>query len=47
MAQGVPPRVVMEMLGHSRINITLDRYKHVVPSLMREVAAAIDRALGS
>lgn len=46
LAQGVPPRVVMDVLGHSQIAITMDLYSHVMPSALREAADAIDRALG-
>jgi integrase len=45
LAQGVSPRVVMELLGHSRIGITMDTYSHVVPSLMREAADKMDQIL--
>lgn len=47
LAQGVPPRVVMDVLGHSQFSITMDLYSHVMPSALREAAAAMDRALGS
>jgi integrase len=40
LAQGVPARVVMEILGHSQIAVTMNTYTHVVPELQRE---AIDR----
>ena len=46
LAQGVPQRVVMEQLGHSTLAMT-QRYTHVVPQLMNDAAAAMDRALGS
>jgi integrase len=46
LAQGVPPRVVMDVLGHSQIAITMDLYAHVMPTALREAADAIDRALG-
>jgi len=46
LAQGVPQRVVMEQLGHSTLAMT-QRYTHVVPQLMHDAAAAMDRALGS
>jgi integrase len=36
LAQGVPARVVMEILGHSQISLTLNTYSHVVPSLQRD-----------
>lgn len=45
LVQGVPPRVVMETLGHSRIAVTMDTYSHVTPELQREAARAMDRAL--
>lgn len=46
VAQGIPARVVMDVLSHSRIAITTDPYSHVMPTALREAAAAIDRALG-
>jgi len=46
LAQGVPARVVMDVLGHSQFSITMDLYSHVMPSALREAADAIDRALG-
>ena len=45
-ALGVPVRVVMELLGHSNINLTLNTYSHVFGSAQREAADAMDRALG-
>jgi integrase len=45
-AQGIPARVVMEVLGHSRISVTLDLYSHVFPSALGDAADAMDRALG-
>lgn len=38
LVQNVPPRVVMEILGHSQINLTMNTYSHVLPGL--KVAAA-------
>jgi integrase len=46
LAQGVPPRVVMDVLGHSQLGITMNLYSHVMPSALRDAADAIDRALG-
>ena len=46
LAQGVPARVVMDVLGHSQLAITMDLYSHVMPTALREAAEAIDRALG-
>ncbi len=36
IAQGVPLRVVMEILGHSTIATTADTYGHVMPELQRD-----------
>jgi integrase len=46
LAQGVPQRVVMEQLGHTTLAMT-QKYTHVVPQLMNDAAAAMDRALGA
>ena len=45
LAQGVNPRVVMEVLGHSQITLTLDTYSHVIPALQVEAAARMDTLL--
>ena len=45
LTQGIAPRVVMEVLGHSSFALTMDTYTHVMPVLMREAADAMDRAL--
>jgi integrase len=45
LAQGVHPRVVMEMLGHSGIAITIDVYAHVMPQQQLEAADALAAAL--
>jgi len=47
LAQGVQPRTVMEVLGHSQISITMDTYAHVMPAMMRNAADAMDSALGA
>ena len=31
LAEGVSPRVAMEILGHSQISTTMDIYAHVIP----------------
>jgi integrase len=46
LAQGVHPKLVQEMLGHSSITMTLDLYSHVSPPMMDEVAAKMDSILG-
>jgi integrase len=45
LAQGVPARVVMELLGHSQITLTLGTYTHVVPELARDAAARMGYTL--
>ena len=45
LQQGIHPKVVQERLGHSKINITLDIYSHVLPSLQDEAAAKLDSLL--
>jgi integrase len=45
LALGVPPKVVAEMLGHSRIGVTMDTYSHVLPHLQEEAAAKMDGLL--
>ena len=36
IAQNVPARVVMEILGHSQIALTMNTYAHVAPEVSRE-----------
>jgi integrase len=45
-ARGVPSAGGLEVLGHSRITVTLDLYNHVFPSALGDAADAMDRALG-
>jgi integrase len=45
LVQGVPARVVMEVLGHSQISLTLNTYSHVSPALQREAAGKMDALL--
>lgn len=45
LAQGVPARVVMEILGHSDIRLTLGTYSHVLPALTREAADRMNTAI--
>ncbi|WP_406133833.1 tyrosine-type recombinase/integrase [Streptomyces zaomyceticus] len=44
-AAGVPPRVVMEILGHSQIAVTMNVYAHVVQDTQREAVSHMDRLL--
>jgi integrase len=45
LQQGVPARVVMDILGHSQISLTLGTYSHVVPELAQEAAERMGDAL--
>jgi integrase len=45
LAQAVPARVVMEILGHSQISVTLNTYAHVAPEIARDAAQRVDGAL--
>ena len=47
IAQGVHPRVVMDILGHSQISLTMNRYGHVAPLLRSDSADKLDDILGS
>ena len=47
LAQGVHPRVVMEILGHSQISMTMDTYSHVMPVLERDAASQMDALLAT
>jgi integrase len=42
LSKGVHPKVVQELLGHSSIEITLDTYSHVLPSMGGAAADAMD-----
>jgi integrase len=42
IAQGVHPRTVMEILGHSQIATTMNTYGHVLPETMKEAAERMD-----
>jgi integrase len=45
LAQGVHPRVVMDLLGHSQIAVTMNTYSHVVPALRKEAADKMEAVL--
>ncbi len=50
LAQGLPARVVMEILGHSQISVTMNTYSHVLPEMQRGAAELMDgflREVGS
>jgi integrase len=45
LERGVHPKVVADILGHSSVTITLDRYSHVSVDLQRAAVAALDELL--
>ena len=45
LVQGVPLKVVSEILGHTQISITADLYTHVLPSLRQDAIGALDLCL--
>jgi integrase len=47
LKQGVHPKIVQERLGHGSIQITLDTYSHVVPSMQHSAAAKFDEIIQS
>jgi integrase len=46
LAQNVPHRTVMEILGHTQISLTMNTYSHVLPEMTRATVSAIDAVLG-
>jgi integrase len=47
LAAGVADRVVMEMMGHSNIAMTANRYQHVPDELQRLAADRLDDLLSA
>ncbi len=45
LQQGVSPKVVQEILGHSDITLTLNTYSHVTTGMQKEAAAKVDELL--
>ena len=46
IAEGVPLKVIQEVVGHSLLSTTADIYGHLFPQAFAEAADAMDRALG-
>jgi integrase len=44
-SEGVPIKVVQEVLGHSSVSVTMDVYSHVLPDMQEKAAAAMDGLL--
>jgi integrase len=45
LAQGVSPRYISDLLGHSQVSFTMQTYAHVLPHVQREVATKMDEIL--
>ena len=44
-SEGVPVKVVHEVLGHSSVSVTMDVYSHILPDMQERAAAAMDELL--
>ncbi len=47
LSEGVQPKIVQEILGHSSISTTLDVYAHVIPGQQEESAEKIGKIINS
>ena len=47
LTQGTSPRVIMDLLGHSKISTTMDTYAHVMPAMMQAAADSMELILAS
>lgn len=45
LAAGEHPKVVAELLGHSKIALTLDTYSHVIPGLVDRAADRLEQII--
>ncbi len=45
LREGIHPKIVSEMLGHSSVAITLDIYSHVTPGLQEAAAKSLNEVL--
>jgi integrase len=46
LSEGVNPKVVSDMMGHSTVAMTLNTYSHVLPSISEAAASVMEGALG-
>ena len=47
IAAGAHPKAIQSRMGHSSINVTLDRYGHLFPELDESIASAFDAQLSA
>lgn len=45
LSEGVHPKVVQEILGHSEISMTMDTYSHVLPKMQRDALSRLENPL--
>jgi len=45
LVEGVPAKVVQEMLGHAKISQTIDTYYHVLLTVQADVARKLNSPL--
>ena len=45
--EGVHPKIVQELLGHSNISMTMDVYSHVLPSMQQGAISRLNSVLGT
>jgi integrase len=45
LSMQVHPKIVQEILGHSQINITMDIYSHVLPTMQEEAMGKVNEVL--
>jgi integrase len=46
LTRSLHPKYVQHLAGHASIQVTLDRYSHWMPSMGRNTADGMDKALG-
>jgi integrase len=46
LAEGVPMKVVQEILGHSSYQLTANTYGHIAPDSQRDAAKRLDALFG-
>jgi integrase len=47
LSEGVHPKVVQELLGHSTISMTLDVYSHVLPNMQQDAISRLNSTLAT
>jgi integrase len=45
LVEGIHPKVVQELLGHSTISMTMDLYSHVLPTLQQDAAQRMNKII--